>query len=257
MYLTMRSVVILLVIAGFVFCAVSAWAQGEAGQQAGTAGTVSATQAIGNAVTIAVYSMQGMLSLILIALVVFYFLNIRVSTMVPVPVVEQMTEMLNRGAYDELMDFCKTTPTQLTDVIAAGLDKARKGGYQEGIKALEEKIAEHGLLIENRVSWFNFLYVIAPMLGLFGTVLGMVMAFDTFASNVNPQPTQLANGIRTALRATVFGLMIAMPSMAFFFYFRNRLARVLIEMGITCEGMFEHFRHASPQAPSPSSGQSA
>jgi len=249
-----------MVVAAFSYFAVSAWAEeggGGAANAPGTVGSQSATQAIGQVITIFVYSMQGLLSLILMALVVFDFLNIRLSTMVPVSVVEQITEMLNRGAYDELMDFCKTAPTQLTDVVAAGLDKVRKGGYAEGIKALEEKIAETGLLIENRVSWFNFIYVIAPMMGLFGTVLGMVMAFDTFAANTNPQPSQLAGGIRTALRATVFGLMVAMPSMAFFFYFRNRLARVLIEMGMTVEGMFEHFRHVSPGKLSPESKQPA
>jgi len=244
MYPMKKSVVILLVLAGFLFCAASAWAQEG---QAAVAGKTAAA-AVGQIVTDIIYGLQALLSLLLVALIIFYFLNIRVSSIAPTQVVEQMTEMLGRGAYDELMDFCKTTPTQLTNVVATGLDKARKDGYQAAMASIDDKIAEEGLLLENRVSWLNFVSVISPMIGLFGTVVGMVMAFDAIATIQNPQPSALAAGIRAALWTTVFGLMIAMPAMSFFFYFRNRLARIVMEMGMVCENIFEHFRGHSPAA---------
>lgn len=236
-----KCLVVFLVLAGAVLCASAAWAEGEE-QAAAQASTGTAAGMVGQVVTWAIYGLQALISLILVALVVFYFLNIKASSLIPAPVVEQMTEMLNRGAYDELNDFCKTAPTHLTNVVATGLDKARKDGYQAAMTAIDDKIAEEGLLLENRISWLNFISVISPMLGLFGTVVGMVMSFDAIATVQNPQPADLAAGIRAALWTTVFGLMIAMPAMSFFFYFRNRLARVVMEMGMACEGMFEHFR---------------
>lgn len=206
-------------------------------EQAATAGST-----VGQAITWLIYGLQALLSVTVVALIVFYFLHVNPGNIVPLQVADQMTEMLDKKAYDELADFCRTTPTHFTNVVGAGLDKALKDGYHAALAAVDEKVAEESVHLENRVSWLNLIGTIAPMLGLLGTVVGMVMAFDVIAVSANPQPSQLAAGIRGALWTTLFGLSIAIPAMSFYFYFRNRLTGIVAEMDAVCAGMFERFR---------------
>ena len=227
-------VAVLLVLAAMACLASPALAQGEGGS---TAGLV-----VGRAITYIIYALQAMLSITVIALTIFYFLHINAGCIMPLQVVDQMTEMLDRGAYSELMDFCKTTPTHFTNVVAAGLDKATDGGYQAAVSAVDDKVAEEAVHLENRISWLNLIGSISPMLGLLGTVVGMVMAFDVIAGTENPQPSQLAEGIGNALWTTLFGLAIAIPAMSFFFYFRNRLAYIVAELRAVSTEMFGRFR---------------
>ena len=81
------------------------------------------------------------------------------------------------------------------------------------------------------------------MLGLFGTVTGMMVAFQTIAeATTPPKPAELAGGISTALLTTVFGLMIAIPTMATYFFFRNRVVKISMEAYAICEDLIDRFR---------------
>jgi len=162
---------------------------------------------------------------------------------VPPEVLGRMEEMLNRDACDEMMDFCCTTPTTLTNIVAAGLKRVEHGDEFERISSsLKEAGEEETIKLEQRVSWLNLIGTIAPMLGLLGTVVGMLIAFDTIAALKNPQPSDLAAGIRSALWTTVGGLIVAIPAMSFFFYFRNRVDLINIELNARCEELFARFR---------------
>ena len=83
---------------------------------------------------------------------------------------------------------------------------------------------------------------VAPMMGLLGTVSGMVAALEVIATQKNPNPSDLAAGISTALLTTLFGLIVAIPTTAVFAYLRNNLVRSVIEVGAMVEDLFERFR---------------
>jgi biopolymer transport protein ExbB len=83
---------------------------------------------------------------------------------------------------------------------------------------------------------------VSPMLGLFGTVQGMIQSFHTIATTQNPSPAELAGGIYVALLTTLEGLLVAIPATAAFAYLRNRLVRSTIEVGAIVEDLFERFR---------------
>ena len=80
------------------------------------------------------------------------------------------------------------------------------------------------------------------MMGLFGTVTGMMGAFGTIASQASVEPRDFAGDIQLALITTVLGLSVAMPVTAFFVFFRNRVTMLSLEVGAIVEEMFDRFR---------------
>ena len=80
------------------------------------------------------------------------------------------------------------------------------------------------------------------MLGLMGTVQGMIKSFSKIAqSTTSPKPSELAEGISTALFTTLIGLGIAVPAMVFYSILRNRIARYVLEVGMVSEGLMSPF----------------
>jgi biopolymer transport protein ExbB len=86
------------------------------------------------------------------------------------------------------------------------------------------------------------------MMGLLGTVQGMIASFDVIAkSTSSPKPSELAVGISTAMTTTLVGLMLAIPAIAAYNILRNRVARLLLEVGITGENLMSRFEEFKPQ----------
>ena len=109
--------------------------------------------------------------------------------------------------------------------------------------------------MEHRTTYLATVGTLGPMIGLVGTVYGMIMAFRVIAvEGSTPQANQLAAGISTALYATLEGIAISIPAIFFYALFRNRIARLSLEVGMTAEPLLEQFAPASErwhQAPEP------
>jgi len=102
---------------------------------------------------------------------------------------------------------------------------------------------EESIKLHQKVGWLSLIANVAPMMGLLGTVSGMVLAFNKIASTGgNASPAELADGISQALLTTLFGLVVAIPVTGSFAYLRNNLIRSVIEVGAIVEDMFERFR---------------
>ena len=112
---------------------------------------------------------------------------------------------------------------------------------------MDEVSEEESIKLHQKIGWLSLIGNIAPMLGLFGTVLGMIGAFNEITrlgAAVTPQ--DLSKGISTALITTLFGLFVAMPSLFFFFLFRNKVVKVSLEINAIADDLVERFRpHAS------------
>src|SRR3989304_3326968 len=106
--------------------------------------------------------------------------------------------------------------------------------------------------LEHRNGYIALIAQIGPMFGLLGTVDGMVMAFDVIAqSNVTPKPSELAQGIGTALVTTVVGLGTALPSIAFYHIIRNRLTKLVAEVGTVSGNLMKRFTPVQPSGKKP------
>jgi biopolymer transport protein ExbB len=182
-----------------------------------------------------------LLSVTLGALLVMNFLAARRDTIIPVHLVEEFENHLNEKKYQEAYDLAKQDDSFLGSVLSAGLGKLSQG-YPQAIEAMQEVGEEENMKLDHRLSYIALIGTISPMVGLLGTVNGMVAAFQVIATtDTAPKPADLADGISTALVTTLFGLCMAIPAIAAYGILRNRLARLVLEVGIVSEGLMSRF----------------
>lgn len=168
-----------------------------------------------------------LLSFILVALLVMCFLQIRKSVLLPAELSEQFEQHLEAKEYQPAFELAKNDVSYLGHVLSAGMGKLQQG-YPAALEAMEEAQGEEQMKLEHKISYVSLIGALAPMLGLLGTVTGMVSSFKKIADNpgVAPKPDQLAGGISTALVTTLIGLWIAIPAVLFFQMFRNWLEEI-------------------------------
>jgi len=187
-----------------------------------------------------------LISLTFVALLVMNLLNARREAVCPLSLVETFETHLGQGQFQEAYDLSNTDESFLGQVLAAGLAKVSTGGYAEAIEAMQEVGEEETMKMEHRLSYIALIGTISPMVGLFGTVHGMINAFTEIAiQGSTPDASRLANGISTALFTTLVGLFIAIPAIVAFNILKNKVARLVLEVGVTSEGLMSRFQKQS------------
>lgn len=182
-----------------------------------------------------------LLSFIMVALVVMNFLQVRRDNLLPAAFIESFEQKLAQKDYQGAYETAKADDSFVARVLAAGLSKLNRG-YDEAIEGMQEVGEDENMALEHRLSYLALIGTIAPMLGLTGTVQGMIISFRVIAtSTTQPKPSQLADGISTALFTTIEGLAVAIPAMVFYSLMRNRVARLVLEVGMISEGLMSRF----------------
>lgn len=182
-----------------------------------------------------------LLSVIALALAIENFVSLKRDKLAPPELVDELEALFDEGRFEEAMELCESEQTLLTRTAAAGIAKIGHG-FDAIEKALEEMGDEEAVKLHQKIGWLSVISNVAPMMGLFGTVSGMVTAFNVIATQKNPNPSDLASGISQALLTTMFGLVVAIPTTAVFAYLRNNLVRSVIEVGAIVEDLFDRFR---------------
>jgi biopolymer transport protein ExbB len=181
------------------------------------------------------------LSFTLVSLFVMNILSIRRENVVPVGLLEGFEAHLNEKQYQEAYEMAKEDESFLGQVLSAGLAKLSTG-YEQAIEAMQEVGEEENMKMEHRLSYLALIGTISPMVGLLGTVQGMISSFSVIAqSSTAPEASELAAGISTALFTTLVGLFIAIPAIASYNILRNRLQRLVLEVGILSESLMSRF----------------
>lgn len=178
----------------------------------------------------------GLLSMVAIGFIVEHFLTIRKSVLMPEGVAYELEEMIAQGRVDEALELCKNPEynSLLTYVVEAGLERFRGAefGFAEYKAAVEEAGEDQTARLYRKTEVLGLIGSIAPMLGLTGTVLGMIRAFNTIAASGGaPKPEDLAGSIGQALVTTLLGLVVAIPAMVAYSYFGNRIDSLVAEVG--------------------------
>ena len=187
------------------------------------------------------------LSFTLVALFVMNMLTARRENVCPVTLVEGFEAHLNDKQYQEAYELAKSDESFLGQVLSAGLAKL-SAGYEKAIEAMQEVGEEENMKLEHRLSYMALIGTISPMIGLFGTVHGMISSFNVIAnSGSTPKASALATGISTALFTTLVGLAIAIPAIAAYNILKNRIARLVLEVGILSEGLMGRFENVGKQ----------
>lgn len=184
-----------------------------------------------------------LLSFSFVALFVMNLLTARRDNVCPVHLVEGFEAHLNEKRYQEAYEMAKADDSFLGQVLSAGLAKLSVG-YSQAIEAMQEVGEEENMKLEHRLSYMALIGTLAPMIGLFGTVDGMIGSFQIIATGGStPKPQELAEGISTALFTTLVGLAIAIPALAAYNILKNRIARLVLEVGILSEGLMSRFEN--------------
>lgn len=165
------------------------------------------------------------------ALVIYFLVVLRPAQVAPRPLLGEVLERLQAGDFNAARRACENRACALSSVTLTALDYIR-GVSRTDVNLLRDMIESEGSRqAEDMQSQTQFLLdvaVIAPMLGLLGTVLGMLKAFGSVAHDVAAaKPVILAEGVSQAIITTIFGLMVAIPCMAFYSYFRRRASRIV------------------------------
>jgi len=184
------------------------------------------------------------LSFTLVALFVMNLLTARRENICPMHLVEAFESHLNEKQYQEAYELAKNDDSFLGQVLSAGLAKL-SSGYDQAIEAMQEVGEDENMKLEHRLSYMALIGTISPMIGLFGTVHGMISSFNVIANSAGstPQASDLAKGISTALFTTLLGLAIAIPAIMAYNILRNFVARLVLEVGILSEGLMNRFEN--------------
>lgn len=181
----------------------------------------------------------GVILILSIASVYFIIVNastITRSRMMPEPVMEDLEQLLREGEVGRAVAYChdKKNYSLVSEVVATGLQRYQSSefGFAEYRSAVEEAGEDQIGRLYRKVEVLNVIGTVSPMLGLTGTVLGMIEAFNTIASREGmARPEELAGGIGQALITTLLGLLVAIPTMVAFSYFRNKIDSIVSEAG--------------------------
>lgn len=199
------------------------------------------------------------LSFIMVAVIFMNILQVRRDVLMPPEFIETFEEKINNKDYQSAYEVARSDDSFIARVLTNGLSKLNRG-YEEAIEGMQEVGEEENMTLEHRLSWLALIGAIAPMIGLMGTVYGMILSFQEIAnSETTPKPADLAKGISTALFTTLEGLTVAIPAMIGYSLLKNQVAKLVLEVGIVSEGLMAKLpmaggkKGASAPAPAPAS----
>ncbi len=188
------------------------------------------------------------LSLVALALVVMHFLQIRRSSLLPEDQLKLIEEMLSNGEVESALTYCvdPENDSYLTRILATGLLRYQRSAFGpfELKNALEEAGEDQTSRLFRSTDALGLIGTIAPLLGLLGTVLGMVGAFETIGQTASNTHSALAVNISEALITTMLGLVLAIPCVTLFSFFRNRIEGLSTEASSEIERLVLHLEEA-------------
>lgn len=198
------------------------------------------------------------LSFVMVALIMMNILQVRRDVLLPNDFVEDFEQKLNGKDFQGAYESARNDDSFVARVLAAGMGRLSRG-YPEAVEGMQEAGEDENMALEHRLSYLALIGTIAPMLGLMGTVQGMIKTFEKIAGSVaSPKPSELAEGISTALFTTLIGLGIAVPAMVFYSILKNRIQRLVLEIGMVSEGLMSRFAAVGKGGPGgPSAGKPA
>ncbi|MGH7144446.1 MAG: MotA/TolQ/ExbB proton channel family protein [Planctomycetota bacterium] len=174
---------------------------------------------------------QQIISIWMVAITIQYYIEFRRDKICPDYLRDELQGLVEEGNYEEALALCEQEDCYMTRVIGSGLARL-DNGTDSMMKAMADTGEAEAAVYFQKNSWLAFITGVEPMLGLLGTVQGMISAFDQIAKTGNATPAQLASGISQALLTTAVGLIVAVPASTFFAIFKNRLVKFVLDVNM-------------------------
>ena len=192
-------------------------------------------------------------SLASIALIFDAVLHLREKKIAPIETTEHIRSLIDSRQLKELIDFTAADQSFVSKAMQAGIRRAHLG-YGAMREGLESAVSENSANLFRRIEMLNVIGNIGPLIGLLGTVLGMIEAFNALHhAGGQAKVSDLSIGIATALWHTFGGLAVAIPSLIAFGFFRMRLDKIVSRAAVISEELLESLRPAEKAATASSS----
>ena len=168
------------------------------------------------------------------------FIKTGAGKMYPTEHVTQLRELFKKGDYVGAYGYAKTAGSPVADVVRAGVAFAPDGKTMTE-EAILSEIARIQGEIKGRLSYLSVIGVCTPMIGLTGTVTGMMSAFETLGTSGVGDPSKLSGAIGEVLVATASGLFIAIPAFISYYLLTNRLNKGIHDIQEIATSLFRAF----------------
>lgn len=194
-----------------------------------------------------------LISIILVTIIVLLAMDLRLATSIPPYFVEEFTDTVNKRQFKNAFELARNDNSFLGRVITAGMGRLQYGiedareaslNMVESIKASKEQL----------IAYLATIGTLGPMIGLVGTVYGMIIAFmELSRPGATPRPDKLADGISHALVVTLLGIGLSVPAIFTHAFFRNRLIRISMDTANIADDLLTQMYHNS-RKPGPAPG---
>jgi biopolymer transport protein ExbB len=189
------------------------------------------------------FVLMTLISALMVYLAVTNIVKLQLPRLIPPTFVASLDDLLAERKYKEAYELVKKDESPLGRILQSGLDRLGQG-YERAIEAMLGASDEFRMKLDQSVSSINVIAAVSPMLGLLGTVLGMIFAFQKIGLGTQIKPALLAQDIGLALVSTLEGLVIAIPAIVIYSYLRNRIATLMSAIESTAEGYLTRFSAA-------------
>lgn len=171
----------------------------------------------------------GICSVVSLAIIIERALNLRAARILPPDVIQQARLLLAENQVGEAVILCRRQPSAIGRILLAAISNYDK--EKEELKAIVEDAGRQEVpTLDRYLGVLGTIAAISPLLGITGTVFGMIRVFATISEKGVAHPSQLAGGIYEALITTAAGLVIAIPTLIFYNYFTARSDRLILEL---------------------------
>lgn len=181
----------------------------------------------------------------LVALIVLLAMDLRMPVAVPPAFVEEFTETVNKRKFREAFELARNDPSFLARVLTVGMGRLQYG-IEDAREAAMNTVESLRASKENLITYLATIGTLGPMLGLVGTVFGMILSFmELGRPGTTPRPDKLADGISHALVVTLLGIGLSVPAIFCHAFFRNRLIRICMDVSNLADDLLTQMYHNS------------
>jgi biopolymer transport protein ExbB len=181
------------------------------------------------------------MSFLAVGLTIKFVMDMQRNKVIPIQLINDFEQKIREKKYQEAYEVARNDSSFLGKVLAAGLAKLSTG-YAQAAEAMHEVGEDESMRLEHRLSWLAIIGTTGPLLGLVGTVEGIISSFRVIAtSDTQPKPSLLAKGISTSLFNTFEGLLVAIIATVAFMLLKNQAARLVLEVGMVSGNLMSRF----------------
>lgn len=184
-----------------------------------------------------------------IALLVWLALELRTPVLMPLQLVDEVEAAINDRKYKEAFDVVSGHGSLFARVMTAGMARLQYG-LDEAREAAQAMLENLRARQDHLLSYVAILGTLGPLIGLVGTVAGMISTFGELGRGGSPQADKLARGISHALNATLVGIFLSVLAIPAYSFLKNRLNRLILDLGLFADDLLTQAYFQSKRATS-------